>query len=489
MKQPNRYLDIQSLIESDFYKSNKRIDWDTKHSVYDEMTMDLIKWLSLVKLSKDEINGFNITSPFLLRNLSSYLTHLYDFKVMSKNKIEPSFAENNFYFDFIWKNLALNKIYSIELEKNKLNWSILRYLYAKVIFKLLKSFVGVVVVSKNELLKGYLKKKKINYLQLLPEYLFKINLEPTQKSKKLSEKILVSLVKNIEKKYFKLSKNQFDYLNFIINGLYARTFNDLDNYGSDIKGFKRLLTGTGGNYYSRLFSYFAKSHNIHVSRFDHGGDRVFFQDLQYWNNETFNIDSYFTFGDLAVKNLKAISNKIGKDFSIEKLKNFKFENTYNSKKIISQNNKILYIPSSFVGESRQLPFIKLIDPILFDFEKYLIDVLQNNHFEVIYKQHPKGLALGQEFLGNLADLSLKTSITEALEMVDIVIFEFAGTAIIDALNAEKNIILIDNGIRSFSDLNLQDLKDRVKIISIHWKDNLPYIDEKQLLDALYGFEN
>ena len=60
-------------------------------------------------------------------------------------------------------------------------------------------------------------------------------------------------------------------------------------------------------------------------------------------------------------------------------------------KKLNSSKKILYIPGSFVSEERDFLYDKIIDPLLYDWQRYLIETLQNFKYEVIYKMHPKGM--------------------------------------------------------------------------------------------------
>ena len=96
-----------------------------------------------------------------------------------------------------------------------------------------------------------------------------------------------------------------------------------------------------------------------------------------------------------------------------------------------------------MGEFRIMPNARLIDPILFDWQKYLIEMLQKNGFEVIYKTHPKGFLHNDNFLGKIANLESTKPMIDALEEADTVLCDMAGSAFVESLCAGKNIVLID----------------------------------------------
>jgi len=395
----NRYLDIPSIINGGYYNSHKRIRWNTKQKEYDEFANDLHRWLKSIKLTKKESEIFDIVFPFIYNNLSGYLTHVYDFHVLKDKDIVPIFSEHNFYFDSIWNEIPINKIYSIELEKNRFKWSWSRYIYSKVVVRMVKPFYSTVIVSKNDLVKEFLGNNKAFYLQLLPQYIFKINLKSNDKLEFLSKKIVLFLTSKIEDKYFNLNINNKLYLQLIIESFLARVTNDLANYNGFLKGFNNVITGTGGNYYNRLFSHLAQKENLEVKRFDHGGERCFFNDYWHWENELYKIDSYYTYGKTNRKHVEHMANQLSTVVNVHEVKPppFEVDGNNENQKNAKEFGKILYVASSFVGEARQLPYEKITDTILFDFQKYLIESLQDNGFHVVYKKHPKGQSFGQGF--------------------------------------------------------------------------------------------
>ena len=105
----------------------------------------------------------------------------------------------------------------------------------------------------------------------------------------------------------------------------------------------------------------------------------------------------------------------------------------------SLKKKILYLPNSFVSEARQFPYSKIIDPLLFDWQKYLIELLQINGFDVIYKNHPKGFFQAENILGKIAKYESTKPMIEALHDADIVLCDMAGSAFVEALCAEKRL--------------------------------------------------
>jgi len=240
-----------------------------------------------------------------------------------------------------------------------------------------------------------------------------------------------------------------------------------------------------------LISSILKAEDTEVIRFNHGGERCFYDDVHFWEDgDLFQTDIYVTYGKKWKIWLEKIVKKTGNKITIESIGSDYHYEIYNKffHKKIQKNKKILYIPNSFIGEIRVFPYAKLIDPVLFDWQKYLIEVLQKNGFEVIYKKHPKGLFHEENFLGNLSSHESKKPMVEALEEADMVLCDMAGSAFIESLCAGKNIVLINTLQRPFDCSSKKDLQDAVKIVDAYWEDNILKIDEKKLIDAFTKFD-
>ena len=52
----NKYLDLNSLINSDFYLKNKRLNWHISQSEYHKFLNDIYDLIESIKLNKKEEN-------------------------------------------------------------------------------------------------------------------------------------------------------------------------------------------------------------------------------------------------------------------------------------------------------------------------------------------------------------------------------------------------------------------------------------------------
>lgn len=494
MKNLNKkiFLDIVSLINSNYYENSSRINWHISHEKYDSFANDLYKMMQNINLKDKEKEVFNIIKPLLYNTLSSYLTHVYDYVILKEKNYETVFSEKNsdIYINKIYSKKSIKTIFAIELEKKRFKKLKLKTFYSFLVKLLPKNIFDYLLILKNKPVDDFLLKKSNKNLKVLLQYYFKINTNNSPFSNNLSKKIASDIISCIEKKYFTLDIEHKESVKTIVNILISRSYNDIMSYDGFLNGSKRIITGTGNNYYNRLISSVVRKNNTKIIRFAHGGERCFFRDTWYWDNELFQTDEYITYGIRWAEFVKNEAIKRGKEVIVKAFGSSYYQelfDTYFGKKL-NNKTKVLYIPNSFVGEARQFPCAKIIDPILFDWQKYLIELLQKNGFEVIYKKHPKGFFQEENILGNLALYESTKPMREILNEVDTVICDMAGTAFVESLCAGKDIVLIDTKQRVFNCDTKKDLQKAVKIIDTYWQNNLICVDEKELVSSIRNFD-
>ena len=146
----SNHLDIKSLIDSDYYKTNSRIRWHVNHLQYDKFTKDLYSWLNSIELFAEEKKIFDISSVFIYTELASYLTHVYDFVYLSKRNVSPIYSnQSNVFIDKIWNKEVIKTSLLIELEKNRLRVNKLKQLLLVTILKryLLKKCCNLILLK------------------------------------------------------------------------------------------------------------------------------------------------------------------------------------------------------------------------------------------------------------------------------------------------------------------------------------------------------
>ena len=352
--------------------------------------------------------------------------------------------------------------------------------------KISKNFFKFVVVSENQLSKEFKKDIQYECLKILPTYCFPINLIKNRFTKNLSDKISSLIFSMINEFYFDLNLDHKKSINFIVEVNLARAFNDLKVYDEFLKKTKNVITGTGNDYHNRLISNLAKKHGSKIWRFNHGGEKCFFDDSIYWNNEFFQTDIYITYGVKWADYLKKRAKQFKKDIHIDAIGSRHHKKIFNlhfSKKKI-QSKKILYIPNSFISEGRQFQDSKIIDPVLYDWQKYLLEILKRFKFDVMYKTHPKGFYHEINNLDIITKNKTNKSMIESLEYADTVILDYLGSAFVDALCAGKDIIYIDMKQRPYDKDNFNDFNSFVKVIPTYTREGIFYLNKDELIDAI-----
>jgi hypothetical protein len=482
-----KYLDIVSLINSDFYKKNQRLSWHISHAKYNKLACDLLNLFKNLKLNKNDAKILNIVKSDIFISLSQYLSHVYDYVLLSKKNIKIIYSDlSDVYVRPIWQKKVIDKIWLLDLEKKRDNRSEIGNLYFLFTKHVPKSFFKFVIVSQNNLSLEFKKSIPCKYLQIHPQYYFPMNFKKNKFSKKLSKKISKEIFLMINKSYFNLNLDHKKSINVIIETYLSRVINDIQVYDDCFKKTKNIITGTGHNYYAKLVSYLAKKSGSKIWRFNHGGERCFFDDEFFWESEILNTDIYVTYGLKWGDYLKQKIKKYEKNIEIKTIGSKYHKKIFDMhfKKKTKNLKKVLYVPNSFVLEGRQFPNSKIIDPVLYDWQKYLLETLKKLKFDVIYKLHPKGFCQNINNLDKFAKYKTNKPMIESLEGVDTVIFDYAGSAFVEAICAGKNVIYIDMKQRPYNKDNFNELNSFVKIVSTYTKKGNFYLNLEELKNAL-----
>ena len=128
-----KYLDITSLIKSDFYKKNQRLSWHISHTEYNKLSSDLNNLLENLEFDKIENEIFQIVKFDIFSSLSQYLSHVYDFILLSRQNIKPIYSrDSNIYIDPIWQKRPIMNTFVLDLQKRRKKNNIFKYCYSKM---------------------------------------------------------------------------------------------------------------------------------------------------------------------------------------------------------------------------------------------------------------------------------------------------------------------------------------------------------------------
>ena len=99
-----KYLDVTSLVNSDFYKKNQRLSWHINYLEYDKFTHDLYDLFKKIKFDERDDMVFQLAMESIYKDMSAYLSHIYDYVILSSKNIQPVYShESKTYIDNIWK--------------------------------------------------------------------------------------------------------------------------------------------------------------------------------------------------------------------------------------------------------------------------------------------------------------------------------------------------------------------------------------------------
>ncbi len=256
-----------------------------------------------------------------------------------------------------------------------------------------------------------------------------------------------------------------------------------------------LLTGTP-NVMGRVVSKIYRESNKKVIRYSHGGDRGFFNDPLWFFSELYQADEYYVHGSNEARN---ISNRITNNLIITSNKkpiiysngSLKHQETFKKNtNVVKKVKKIGLVFGMYTNEWAHNTYsYKLPDVITAYYQLQLAKILKDNNFEIFIKPHPKGVLSKLNLTNKLYKKYSNKIINERFNAdnfdVDLMIFDYAGSAWFDSLATNKPIILLDFGVRDFDLLGLDDLKSRCVILDLRFNKNiLKKINPKILLKAV-----
>jgi len=480
-----QYLDFISLINSDFYNKSQRLSWHINHLDYNNFNDNLFDFFEKIKFSERDDIIFQLAKTSIFISISDYLSHVYDYVVLSSKNVQPIYSSSESYLNTIWEKKKLSTIPLIERNIKEYKKNFIKKTYQLFTENIPKNLFKYIVLSRNTMINEFLT-NKYNYLKLThPAYLSSHKLEK-KIFKNLSQKITRLICSMLEEEYFNLEDEQKQSVNLIIESHLTEAYNDLKNYDNFLKNSKNIILGTSTGHYTRLISTIAKNHNINVWKFDHGGEKCFFNDNFYWNSVFHNTDIFVTYGIKSKKYVEKKAKVLNKKIQVKSIGSTYLNKIFNSnfEKKCKINKKVLYLSSPFSSERWGMQSGLITNPLLYDWQKYLIEKLQSLKYEVIYKMHPKGVFQENNNLGQIAKYLNTKSVIESLKGSNIVIVDYAGTALVEALCAGKDVIFIDMKLRKFNKDNFGDFNSVVKIVPAKQHGGTFYVETENILKAL-----
>lgn len=243
-----------------------------------------------------------------------------------------------------------------------------------------------------------------------------------------------------------------------------------------------VLISGAPKYHGRLLGLVYQLHRKKVIRFEHGGERPFFDDPGWTLSELRFCDEYRCFGWAGASGLTRNYNSHQAGAHSDTSPLFLAQGSKRHQKLWQQvqssgerSNKrqaILYVPALYLGEQYRAVSVRfrMNDVVYLNWQIWLIKRLRENGNRVIIKSHPGGLSGVGSVLTKYADGLWRDRYDAAITQEFINVFDFPGTAMIDALATPVPIVLVDSLFRPRNPYTFPDLAERISIVDGYMTD-------------------
>jgi len=508
----NKYLVVDYRIAAK-YKSKifeKNFKWPVSHSFYDDTFRIFYDWIydfpSIIGKNEKLLLIFELVELNLLEYLGNIFGALVDVDISKKEKLKLAYDKNHAIYGMIlndnFDENNENKNYKEYIRNFTDNFlSTTNMIKNKIRDFRVNGEENVFFIRKNDLL-SELMKNQGTYFRIQKKTLenYRSNNKVDKDIKNLGYLITEKFINICKSREIHISKNLNLFLSKKINNMLINAYSDF-NYQQTLtpNANSVLLTGSGGDYITRLASlHFFKNGNK-VIRMTHGGDSVFFNDPSWATIELPFITEYISYGIESSKiNTKKINNHLKKRKNHNKIQSFAGGSKFHEKildQIDYEPNKeiknVTIINASFGDKNRAIPNIKIHDVIYYEWQLRLSKSLTKHGYNTIAKRHPKGQSTNDYlFNDTVSTEKLSESMIATFDYTDIYIFDIFGGAFIEALCTLKPIIFIEMPNRLLNKKTKDILKKSVNIISAKYNDNnLIEIDFNELFDSINNSVN
>lgn len=238
-----------------------------------------------------------------------------------------------------------------------------------------------------------------------------------------------------------------------------------------------LMSGTP-KYYGRLLAALYAELGHRVIRFSHGGERGLFADLHWPIPELTFCDEYYLHGRGEADLVAARISNGSMAHGIRSNTSFKTLGSRRHHEILRQSaerparprsGKVMYVPSTYLGERfASCPALYAPDPVNYEWQCWLLAELEGLEYEISVKIHPKGINNDGGPLSNRGCEVIVGRFDPNAYDVDCYLFDFAGTAFMDALASGVGVVLLDHGVRPLDPDGAKLLDARVVRIRCHF---------------------
>lgn len=238
-----------------------------------------------------------------------------------------------------------------------------------------------------------------------------------------------------------------------------------------------LVSGTPKAHGRLLAALYAET-SRRVIRFAHGGERGLYADLHWPVPELTFCDEYYLHGQGEV-DLVAARAANGAMLRVDRSETqFRSLGSCKHQAILQRakkrpaqprNGRVMYLPGSYLGEAgAHFPAMCPPDPMQYEWQRWLLAQLKKLGYDVVVKAHPKGINTDGKLLADLCDEVVLGHFDPNAHDVDCYLFDFAGTAFMDALAAGVGVVLLDHGIRPLDPAGAKLLDARIERAPCHF---------------------
>jgi len=479
---------------------NEDFIWPISHEFYDKTFKIFFQWFydfpNIIGNNEKLKLVFELIEVELIEKLANIFATLVDLDIGKKNNLNVVYDKKNFLYTMILTdnfNLTQEENYLDKFMNNfniniKSNIKKFRKYLQKVQFN---NHNKLFYIGKNQLMSEIVNNKAIQYRITnndLKKY--REHKSPNNDIVNLSYLISKKFLNICEENNIVTSRKFNSYILNQINEMLINAFKDFEFQKRFIPSNSILFTGSGGNYISRLLSLNFFTNGNKVIRTTHGGDSVFFNDLNWPIIELPFISEYISYG---IESSKIVNKKI--EIHSEKRNNqikpksfgggSKFhekilgEIEYKKNKDI---NNITIVSASFGDQNRAIPNVKIHDVIYYEWHRRLLKNITNLGYHTIAKRHPKAESTNVLLFDDVVDEEkLNQNMKNTEEYTDLYIIDIAGSAFIEAICTLKPIIFIEMPNRLLPNLTKKILSKSMRIISAKYNEkNLVDIDFEKL---------
>lgn len=255
-----------------------------------------------------------------------------------------------------------------------------------------------------------------------------------------------------------------------------------------------LVSGTP-KYFGRLLAGLYAEAGRPVIRFAHGGERGLYADLHWPVPELTFCDEYYLHGRGEADLVAARAARQGMAQPYATGTRFANLGSDRHQAILRQaerrpsrprSGKVMYVPGSYLGEIHaHFPAMRPPDPMNYEWQCWLLPQIMELGYKVFVKIHPKGIKNDGSLLAGHCSEIITTRFEPNSHDADCYIFDFAGTAFMDALASGVGVVLLDHGVRPLDSTGAALLDARVVRVPCHFDElNRLRVDVDRLAEAI-----